>query len=130
MLFRSFCSPTLPSESITAMTLAMMLEDDNIYRDSIVSSLERMDYTKALMVCGEAILQTLRRETDLSVGELKSRMVTCNRLEKLEKTISALAREARAAARERKALLRANHAKPTWTFVDGPGSPQWVDPTA
>lgn len=112
-----------------AMNLASSLEDDNIYKDSIMSSLERMDYTKALMVCGEAILQTLRRETDLSVEELKARMQSCKKLEKLEKMVSRLAREARAAARERKAALRGKRVMPTWPSYpeERPGG-QWLEP--
>jgi len=96
-----------------AMTLAASL-DDPIYKDGLLASLERMDYTTALMVCGEAILNTLKRETDLSVEELKIRMRSCRDLEKLEKMISTLARQARAAARERKALLRGRSAPAIW----------------
>lgn len=96
-----------------AMNLAITL-DDSEFKESIVSSLERKDYTMALVVCGEAILQTLRRETDLSVQELKIRMQSCNKLEKLERIISVLAREVRAAARERKAAARTARLNGTW----------------
>lgn len=88
------------------MALAVDL-DESEYKESVRASLERGDYTLALVVCGEAILQTLRRETDLSVEELKCRMRNCSKLEKLEKMLSQLAREARAEARERKASLKA-----------------------
>jgi hypothetical protein len=91
----------------TAMGLAASL-DDSEFKDSILGSMERKDYTMALVVCGEAILQTLRRETDLSVEELKTRMRNCSKLEKLERMVSVLAREARALAKERKAAARAS----------------------
>lgn len=90
----------------TAMGLAASV-DDSEFKDSILGSLERKDYTMALVVCGEAILQTLRRETDLSVQELKIRMGNCSKLEKLERMVSVLAREARAVAKEKKAAARA-----------------------
>lgn len=98
-----------------AMNLAASL-DHSEFKDSILASLEKKDYTMALVVCGEAILQTLKRETDLSVEELKTRMRNCSTLEKLEKMISTLAREARAAARERKAASRAarNNGSGAW----------------
>ncbi len=96
-----------------AMVLANSL-DDSEFKDSIVASLERKDFTMVLVVSGEAILQTLRRETDLSINELKMRMRNCSRLEKLERMVSVLAREVRAAARERKAAARSAKIDAAW----------------
>ncbi|MGI8905295.1 MAG: hypothetical protein ACR2IE_02255 [Candidatus Sumerlaeaceae bacterium] len=103
----------------TATVLAASL-DDSEFKESIVSSLDRKDYTMALVVCGEAVSQTLRRETDLSVEELKLRMRNCSKLEKLEHAISVLARELRAAARERKAAARSARFNNTWTGMQPP----------
>lgn len=83
-----------------ALTFASSLEPGE-WRDAIIYHLEKMDYNSALMVCGEAVLDGLRRETDLSVEELKMRMSRCKDLEKLEKMISALAKEARELRRAR-----------------------------
>lgn len=80
------------------LSLAASLEPGE-WRDAILFHLEKMEYNSALMICGEAVLAGLRRETDLSIEELKLRMRQCNNYEKLEKMISALAREVREAKR-------------------------------
>ncbi len=65
----------------TVMSEAASL-DRSEWRDVILFHLEKMDYCRALIVCGEAVLESLKRETDLSVGEFTKRMQECNRLER------------------------------------------------
>lgn len=78
----------------TAMSFAASLEPGE-WRERILRHLENMEYNKALISCGDAVLDGLKRETDLSIEELKSRMRTCAQYEKLEKMISSLAKEVR-----------------------------------
>ncbi len=95
--------PTLES----TLSYAASLEPGE-WTDSIFHHLENQEYNAALLVCGEAVLDGLRRETDLSLDELKKRMQTCNKLEALEKMISGLARDARDAQRAHRAARYAS----------------------